>query len=610
MEVTSERVAAASRLFFGITDYVIFSAMLLGCVGIGVYFGFFKVAVNAEQYLLGGRRMAIFPVAVSLVASFISGITLLGTPTELYLRGTQYVFMNVSIFTAPLFIGFAYLPVFHGLKITSTYEYLEMRFGKSARLLGSFLFIVGIITWIPIVIYMPALAFNQVTGINVHIVTPIVCAVCIFYTCVGGLKAVVWTDVIQTVLMFVAVILVIVKGTFDVGGLGTVWQRNMDSGRIELPDLGFDLTARHSWFGFLVGGFFGWLPLGVSQMALQRFASIESLPKARLTMWMFLAGALCLTLMSCYTGLLTYAVYHDCDPLTTKQATAKDQLLPLLVMETLQNLPGMPGIFVAGVFSAALSSMSTALNSISAVVLEDFFKTFYGQDALSERQTDILLKSVVVIFGVLCTSLVFVVEKLGTVLQLSMSLSSMTNGPVLGVFSAGMFLPWVNTWGAIFGGLTGLIFMGWVVLGSQAVMAAGLITIPSKPVTIAGCSADLLRHLNTTAISAAANSTITTDAASSVLPIYRVSYLWYTTMGLAVTLVAAVVISLVTGKRDLATVDRSLVTPLMRWVLPEGRRASATRVDRVRSSISTYEGYKAVKMQMIFTDEEKTKEEL
>ncbi|XP_049794144.1 sodium-coupled monocarboxylate transporter 1-like isoform X2 [Schistocerca nitens] len=610
MEVTSEPIAAASRLFFGITDYVIFSAMLLGCVAIGVYFGFFKVAVNAEQYLLGGRRMAIFPVAVSLVASFISGITLLGTPTELYLRGTQYVFMNVSIFTAPLFIGFAYLPVFHGLRITSTYEYLEMRFGKSARLLGSFLFIVGIITWIPIVIYMPALAFNQVTGINVHIVTPIVCAVCIFYTCVGGLKAVVWTDVIQTILMFVAVILVIVKGTFDVGGLGTVWQRNADSGRIELPDLGFDLTARHSWFGFLVGGFFGWLPLGVSQMALQRFASIESLPKARLTMWMFLAGALCLTLMSCYTGLLTYAAYHDCDPLTTKQATAKDQLLPLLVMETLQNLPGMPGIFVAGVFSAALSSMSTALNSISAVVLEDFFKTFYGQDALSERQTDILLKSVVLIFGIICTSLVFVVEKLGTVLQLSMSLSSMTNGPVLGVFSAGMFLPWVNTWGAIFGGLAGLIFMGWVVLGSQAVMAAGLITIPSKPVSIAGCSADLLRHLNTSAITAAANSTITADAASSVLPIYRVSYLWYNMMGLVITLAAAVVISLVTGKRDLASVDRSLVTPLMRWVLPKGRRASATRVDRVRSSISTYEGYKAVKMQMIFTDEQKTKEEL
>ncbi|XP_047098036.1 sodium-coupled monocarboxylate transporter 1-like [Schistocerca piceifrons] len=594
------------RLLFGIVDFVVFSAMLVGCSGIGVYFGFFKIATTAEQYLLGGRRMAIIPVAVSLVASFVSGITLIGIPTELYLRGTQYAFMKVPILIAPVFVGFTYLPVFHELRITSTYEYLEMRFGKSARLLGSFLFIVSIITWIPIVIYIPALAFNQVTGINVHVVTPLVCVVCIFYTCVGGLKAVVWTDVIQTGSMFAAVILVVVKGTVDVGGLGVVWQRNADTGRMELPEPGFDLTTRHSWFGILVGGFFGMLNLGVSQMAIQRFASIESLPKARLTMWMFLIGAMSLNLMSCYTGLLSFATFFDCDPISTKQATAKDQIVPLLVMHTLQGWPGLPGVFVAGIFSAALSSMSTALNSIAAVVLEDFVKTFFGPDCLTQRQTNILLKSTVVVFGVICTVLVFVVEKLGTVLQLSISLGSMTTGPVLGVFSAGMFLPWVNTVGAILGGMVGLGYMAWVVLGTQAYMASGHLTIPGKPMSIEGCSEELLRAVNVTV--AAVETTAAPELVSEVPYIFRVSYLWYMVMGLVVTLVSALLISFVTGRRDPATLDPRLVTPMMRWLLPKDSKKAAALAERIRGTVPTYEGYKAVKMQIILADNEKAKE--
>lgn len=91
-------------------------------------------------------------------------------------------------------------------------------------------------TWLPIVIYVPALAFNQVTGVNVHWITPIVCVVCIFYTCVGGLKAVVWTDVVQLVMMFGAIVLVMVKGTYDVGGYSVVWDRAVQSGRIEGPE--------------------------------------------------------------------------------------------------------------------------------------------------------------------------------------------------------------------------------------------------------------------------------------------------------------------------------------------------------------------------------------
>lgn len=112
-------------------------------------------------------------------------------------------------------------------------------------------------------------------------------------------------------------------------------------------------------------------------------------------------------------------------------------------METLGDYPGLPGLFVAGVFSAALSSLSTGLNSMSAVVLEDFFKPFINKP-LTERQTGYIMRGVVGIFGAICVALVLVVEKLGSVLQLSMSLSAVSYGPLLGIFTLGVMVPWVH----------------------------------------------------------------------------------------------------------------------------------------------------------------------
>lgn len=147
--------------------------------------------------------------------------------------------------------------------------------------------------------------------------------------------------------------------------------------------------------------------------------------------------------MCCYCGLLIYAKYYDCDPLTTKLAKAKDQLLPLLVVDTLGDYPGLSGLFVAGVFSAALSSLSTGLNSMSAVMLEDFFKPFV-QRPLTVFQTKYIMRGTVFIFGAICVGLVFVVEKLGAVLQLSMSLGAVSQGPLLGIFTMGVLIPWIH----------------------------------------------------------------------------------------------------------------------------------------------------------------------
>ena len=117
---------------------------------------------------------------------------------------------------------FIYLPVFYKLQITSTYEYLERRFDSTNRLFASILFTLGLFLYLPIVIYIPALAFSAATGISVYYITPLVCGVCIFYTTLGGLKAVVWTDTLQFTITTGAIITVAVIGIKSGGGFAEI----------------------------------------------------------------------------------------------------------------------------------------------------------------------------------------------------------------------------------------------------------------------------------------------------------------------------------------------------------------------------------------------------
>nr|XP_032290676.1 sodium-coupled monocarboxylate transporter 1 isoform X3 [Drosophila virilis] len=455
---------------FGIVDYLVFIAMLVVCAVIGFYFGFIekkkkkqKGQVPADEkdgpgaagieerrgsealdYLVGGRKMKVFPVSLSLVASFVSGISLLGTSTEIYVYGTQYAFILITLAISGLISWYIFLPVFCNLQLTSTYEYFELRYGGSIRNFGSMPFIVGMMLWLPVALYMPAITYNQVTGTSIHVITPIVCIICTFYTCVGGLKAVIWTDVIQSFVMYGSILAVCIKGTYDVGGLNVVLQRNWESGRLNAPEWTWDPTVRLSMLSVIVGGTLHKIQSSdVNQVSIQRFLSLPSYKHAKQSMLLF--TILLIFLLSCcsYMGLVTYAVYHDCDPISTKLAKASDQLPSLLMMRTLGSWPGLPGLFVAGVFSAALSSLSTGLNSMACVISQDMVRPLLKKP-LTERQTAFLLGAIVVFFGACCMGLVNVVEKLGMVVQLATTTSAVSMGPLLGIYAMGVCLPWVN----------------------------------------------------------------------------------------------------------------------------------------------------------------------
>ncbi|XP_011501766.1 PREDICTED: sodium-coupled monocarboxylate transporter 1-like [Ceratosolen solmsi marchali] len=435
------------RKQFDAIDIVVFTGMLGISAVVGIYQAY-KSRKNpnaVKEYLVGGQNMSIFPISMSLIASYISGIAILGLPAEMYVYGTQFWCVIIADCFVSLTMAIVYLPVFYGLQITSSYEYLELRFNHVVRLIGSTIFLIKMLLYIPLVIYVPALAFNQVTGINLHMIASIVCAVCIFYTTLGGLKAVVWTDAIQTIVMFGGVIAVAVLGTLKVGSVSEVWKRNVDSGRIEFFNMDTNPTVRNTFWSVVVGNYLNWLATcSVNQAMVQRCLAMPNLKKSNITIMIMAVGIVTIVSLSCYTGIVIYAAFYDCDPISTKQIRKSDQLLPYFVMEMAQSIPGLPGLFVSGVFSAALSTMSTGLNSMSGVIYEDMIKPWLKKP-MTEVAISRIIKLTVVIIGVICVALVLLVEKLSGLIQVGKSLSGITAGPLLGIFTLGMFFPFANS---------------------------------------------------------------------------------------------------------------------------------------------------------------------
>ncbi|KAF4528620.1 hypothetical protein B566_EDAN009224 [Ephemera danica] len=496
-----------------------------------------------QEYLMADRNMSIIPVGFSLMASFMSAITLLGVSMENYSFGTQFVIINVSYGIGTPIAAYGFLPVFYKLQATSAYEYLERRFGVVTRLAASFAFSLQMILYMGIVLYAPALALSAVTGISQLGALLSVGIVCTFYSTIGGMKAVLITDVFQSLLMFAAIFSVIVKGTIDAGGLYNVWKRAEEGGRIEFFNFNPDPTVRHTVWSLVIGGMFTFLSLyAVNQAQVQRLLTVRSLRRSQQALWLNWPILTCLSFSTSFTGLI----------------------LPLFVMDSMGHIPGLAGLFVAGIFSGSLSTVSSAVNSLAAVTMEDYIKPMLVHKECipwSDKTNAVASKILALFFGILCIGMAFVAENLGGVLQASLTIFGVVGGPLFGLFTLGMFFWIANETGALCGLASGLMVGLWIGFGGPKPPP------PFLPTTTEGCN-------TTTMSSVFLNQTY---EASSMIEkedyfiLYKLSYLWFVVICFFVTLIVGILASVIQQKvkpLNQAPLDPNLLSPLIKRFIP------------------------------------------
>ncbi|XP_069699547.1 sodium-coupled monocarboxylate transporter 2-like isoform X3 [Periplaneta americana] len=566
-------------LLFGWFDFTVFGAMLVASALVGVYFGIYKKQDTKVAYLLGGKSMSTVPVAVSLVACHISGVTVLGVPSEIYVYGTLYLLVCFSCIFVAVVTNYVYLPVFFELQLTSTYEYLEMRFSRGVRVMASVLYTISMLLYMPIVVYVPALAFSQVSDVKLHLITPAVCIICIFYTMLGGLKAVVWSDLIQAVVMVGSCLTVVFIGVHQVGGWQTVIEQSTAGGRINMLELDPSPLARNTLWTVLIGTTLLRLGNMVNQASVQKFISLPKKSNISKVLVMYCIGIITMKLLSGVAGLLIYTTYHDCDPIKSGAVKRADQLLAYYVMDVAGSIPGLPGLFVAGVFSASLSSMSSCLNCLAATIYEDFVRPNLKGDE-SEQRAGWIMKTIVLVVGAISVLLVFVVEQLGGVLEISYSAQGITCGALLGLFSLGIFFPWANAKGALWGSIASLGIVSIIVFGAQRALATGKITHKTLPTSILGCLANTTLN----------NSTVTElldQEQDEAFVLFRISYWYYGVVGSFTVIIVGMLISAITGLQNPRKLNIVLIAPFLRNYVTRGSEAEEEVVELTEKDLLT-----------------------
>ncbi|KAF8763798.1 Sodium-coupled monocarboxylate transporter 1 like protein [Argiope bruennichi] len=379
------------------------------------------------------------------------------------------------------------------------------------------------------------------------------------------MKAVLWTDLFQALLMFIGIFAILIKGFLDIG-FSEVFRIGYEGGRIAMPSLGLNLTERYTVWNILFQScFFTMINFGSNQIQIQRLLTLKNISRSRKTLYLSIPLHILFFFLTCVVGLEIYAHFYTCDPLTapSKPITAADQLMPYYVITVLRSYPGLPGICICGVFSATLSTVSSAINSLSAVTMQDLVRPFLASRRYSENTINLTAKAITLCYGGLCILLTVIAASFGNLVQAGKMVWGMCGGPILSVFLLGMLTTRANEKGVLTGLLCSLCMTGWIGFGTSAhgprpkyltLSAEGCQTNS----TFSGGATSSI--LNSTVLSSfSETSTFSTTSVSEIsgetpyiFPLYRISYLWYaplgTLIGVVVGYISSIIISHITGE--------------------------------------------------------------
>lgn len=541
---------------FGAIDYVVFAGFLCVSGMVGIFFSC-RGQDTTGEYFFGNRKIQPIPLGMSAGISFMSAIALVGTPAEMYINGYSFIvamfFGSLGYFLACVLISY----IVHPYRMTTLNHYYAERYNsKLLNYVANVMVIACIFHYMGTCMLGSVIAFTSITGGQVTIVMGLVigATVGIFYTSIGGLKAVVWADVLQMSIMFLGILIVIFKSMTDVsGGMQTVNTLNLKYNRIHPPVWSPDFRVRHTMWNLMIGAFLDWSIWSGQPAAVQRLCSTRTRKDAYIASGVATLMLFAFSILPAWAGINVFAYYvsKGCDVYAA--GWIKNNEIILYYVREQLNFPGFQGLFIASLFAGSLSSLSSGLNTASAMIWKDMVKPVLPFEVTEARAT-FISKLIVVAFGVLGMLWCYILNSFGgLIIQVSSSTSASMFGSYFSLFVVGIFVPFVNYKGAIAGLVTSFGVTLWLGIGSL---------MYGKPVSV----------MNMTTTTEYCNKTVVPEVTSSLeikerTPlenIYSISYLWLTTICLLISLLVSIFVSLCTGIRSPSEVNENLLFPLYR----------------------------------------------
>jgi SSS family solute:Na+ symporter len=428
---------------------------LIAYLALMVYVGFLfdKKDQTTSNFFTASGKIPWWAAGISIYGTQLSAITFMAIPAIVYATDWSLAIGSVLILATVPFVVKFYIPFFRRLSVTSAYEYLEHRFNANVRVLGSISFILFQLGRMGIVLFLPAIAIASVTGIDVYLLIAIMGVICILYTVMGGIEAVVWADVMQVLILLGGAILCLVIAITQIdGGISGVIEKGMAQNKFTLFHLGWGYDRLYLWVGIVGFYVLNIIPYTSDQTIVQRYLTVKDEKAAAKSL--YTNGLITLPGVLIFFGLGTvlYVFYHDNPGVIPSEQVG--EILPYFVIQQLPS--GVAGLIIAGIFAASQSTLSSSMNSVAAAYSTDIH--FRLRPAKTDRGKLRMARKITVIVGIFAVTSAMIIAALDVqfIFNLFQEVLGIFGGSLAGVFILGIFINRANAYGAIAGFFSGV----------------------------------------------------------------------------------------------------------------------------------------------------------
>ena len=430
---------------FGVLDWVVLIAYLLGTAGLGAYFS--KSNKSVKDFLHGGGTVPWYAVGISLIATSVSATAFLANPADAYLNDMSYMMTHIGVFIAIIVVSKVFIPRLRGLDLLSGYQLLELKFSRSIRILASILYIFHLWLRTGVLLYGPSIVLSSLMGVDIYWSILFTAILAVAYTWAGGIRAVIWTDVMQFVVLGGGGIFILiwlftsVDGAWaiaDAAGRTKIFSHSMDPGQ-----------ARTLLSAGLVYAVFEIAIRGCDQQFIQRYFSTKTNKEADYSSWLSAIFGIGISLLFFLIGVGLFSFYHvNADKLPA--GIAGDMVFPHFILHELPS--GIKGLIVAAIYAAAMSSLDSGITALSNTTVVDLL-------GKNKKPSLNQLKIWILIWGVLgtVTALLCASMESTSLLKKALYFTSLFTGPLLSLFLFAFFRSKTSSFSLWVGTICGML---------------------------------------------------------------------------------------------------------------------------------------------------------
>ncbi len=468
-------------------DIAVLLAYLAGIVGLGCWF--VRKSRSTNEFMVAGRSLPGWAVGLSIFGTYVSSISFLANPGKSFGGNWNPFVFGLSLPIAALIAVRFFVPFYRHSGEISAYNHLERRFGPWARTYAVICYLLTQLARMGTIMYLVALALAPLTGWPVLAIIAVTGVLVTAYTLLGGIEAVIWTDVIQSVVLTSGAVLCVVWITFGIPeGPAQVFEIAARDNKFSLGSLGVSLAEPTFWVVLTYGLVMNLQNFGIDQSFVQRYITAKSDQAAARSVWLGALLYLPISALLFFIGTALFAYYTaqpDLLPSTLNPIEKPDQVFPHFIVAELP--PGVTGLLIAAVFAAAMSSVDSSLNCSATLFLQDIYKRYIRRRAdVGERESMRVLYTATLVWGTAGTLTAMAMIHVKSALDAWWELAGIFSGGMLGLFLLGLIARRAKNAAAATGVVIGVMVILWMSLSARWGLLEGTVSIDRDSTVVAG----------------------------------------------------------------------------------------------------------------------------